>query len=92
MSLEHGPTSPILCPPCYFSSLRSAAFVFDVCMLLAYTMPGKKLARRAMIIGNGKSYYIVTSAKTVSYAISSAISKTSFDFGVATNQNADLWS
>ncbi|KAH8901158.1 hypothetical protein GQ53DRAFT_814636 [Thozetella sp. PMI_491] len=85
------PAIPNLVPTLLLFIVAIAAFIFDICMLLAYTMPGKKLARRAMIIGNG-AYYIVTSAKTVSYAISSAITKTSFDFGNATNQNADLWS
>jgi hypothetical protein len=44
-----------------------------------------------MVVG-GAARYVVTSAKTVSYAISAVISKTSFDFGNATNQNTDLWS
>jgi hypothetical protein len=85
------PDIPNLVPTILLFSISIAAFVFDICMLLAYLMPGKKGAKWAIAVGNA-AYYVVTSAKTVSYAISSAISKTSFDFGNATNQNSDLWS
>lgn len=40
----------------------------------------------------GAAHYIVTSSKTVSYAISAVISKTSFDYGNNTGMNTDLWS
>ncbi|KAH8660087.1 hypothetical protein BX600DRAFT_513727 [Xylariales sp. PMI_506] len=85
------PTVPNLAPTILLLVIAVAAFVFDLCMLLAYLMPNRKQARWALTVGNA-AYYVVTSAKTVSYAISSAISKTSFDFGNATNQNSDLWS
>ncbi len=85
------PSTPDLVPTLLLFSVAVAAFVFDICMLLAYLMPGKKLAKWAIMVG-GAAHYVVTSAKTVSYAISAVISKTSFDFGNTTNQNADLWS
>ncbi|KAK3934797.1 hypothetical protein QBC46DRAFT_453932 [Diplogelasinospora grovesii] len=81
------PNIPNLVPTLLLFSVAIAAFVFDVCMLVAYLMPhGNKHARRTIAVG-GAANYIVTSAKTVSYAISAVISKTSFDFGNATNQN-----
>ncbi len=36
--------------------------------------------------------YIVNSTKTVSFAISAVVSKTSFDFGNNSGTNSDLWS
>lgn len=85
------PPIPDLVPTLLLFSVALAAFVFDVCMLLAYTLPGKKLGKLVIMVGNG-AHYVVTSAKTVSFAISTVTSKTSFDFENATNQNADLWS
>lgn len=85
------PDTPNLVPTILLFSISIAVFVFDACMLLAYLMPGKRRAKWGIAVGNA-AYYVVTSVKTVSYAISSAISKTSFDFGNATNQNSDLWS
>lgn len=86
------PDTPNLVPTLLLFSVAIAAFVFDVCMLVAYVMPyGNKHARRAIAVG-GAANYIVTSAKTVAYAISAVISRTSYNFGNATSQNSDLWS
>lgn len=40
----------------------------------------------------GAAHYIVTSSKTVGYAISSIISRTSYDYGNESGTNTDLWS
>lgn len=49
--------------------------------------PGSKFSRWAIMVG-GAAHYIVTSSKTVAYAISSIISRTTYDSGA----NTDLWS
>jgi hypothetical protein len=86
------PDIPDLVPTLLLLSVAIAAFVFDVCMMVAYVMPhGNKHAQRAIAVG-GAANYVVTSAKTVAYAISAVISRTSFNFGNATSQNSDLWS
>jgi len=60
-------------------------------MLVAYMWPASKLARWAVLIGSA-AHTVISSAKTISYAISAVIMKTSFDYGNTSRQNTDLWS
>jgi len=53
--------------------------------------PSTKFARWAVTVG-GAAQYIVGSTKTVSFAISAIVSRTSFDFGNASGMTPDLWS
>jgi len=85
------PTVPDVVPTLLLFSVSIAALVFDICMIVAYLRPKSKYTPWAIRIG-GAAHYVVASAKTVSYGISAVISKTSFDFGNASGQNADLWS
>ncbi|KAK0729463.1 hypothetical protein B0H67DRAFT_638076 [Lasiosphaeris hirsuta] len=85
------PVVPDVVPTILLFSVAVAALVFDICMIIAYLRPRSKLAPWAVRVG-GAAHYAVASAKTVSYAISAVISKTSFDFGNNSGQNADLWS
>lgn len=85
------PTVPDVVPTLLLFSVAIAALVFDMCMIVAYMRPTSKYAPWAVRIG-GVAHYVVASAKTVSYGISAMISKTSYDFGNASGQNADLWS
>lgn len=85
------PTVPDLAPTILLFSVAIAALVFDGCMIIAYLRPTSRFARWAIRIG-GAAHYVVATGKTVSYGISAAISKTSYDFGNASGQNADLWS
>lgn len=85
------PTVPDVVPTILLFSVAVAALVFDGCMIIAYLRPTSKFAPWAVRIG-GAAHYVVATAKTVSYGIAAAISKTSYDFGNASGQNADLWS
>jgi hypothetical protein len=85
------PPIPNVVPTLLLFSVAIAALVFDGCMLVAYMMPNHKYMKWVVLVGGG-AHYIVTSTKTVSYAISAVISKTSNDYGVATGLNSDLWS
>ncbi|KAK3360723.1 hypothetical protein B0T25DRAFT_629713 [Lasiosphaeria hispida] len=85
------PVVPNVVPTILLFSVAIAALVFDGCMIVAYLRPSSKFAPWAIHIG-GAAHYAVASAKTVGYAISAVISKTSFDFGNNSGQNADLWS
>ncbi|KLU89821.1 hypothetical protein MAPG_08790 [Magnaporthiopsis poae ATCC 64411] len=85
------PNVPNTMPTILLFSIALAALVFDGCMLVAYMWPSTKFARWAVTIG-GAAQYMVSSTKTVGFAISAVVSKTSFDFGNASGTNPDLWS
>ncbi|KAL8393774.1 hypothetical protein RB595_003501 [Gaeumannomyces hyphopodioides] len=85
------PNVPNVMPTILLFSVALAALVFDGCMLVAYMWPSTRYARWAVTIG-GAAQYVVSSTKTISYAISAVVSKTSFDFGNASGTNPDLWS
>ncbi|KAK3366800.1 hypothetical protein B0T24DRAFT_368392 [Lasiosphaeria ovina] len=85
------PVVPDVVPTILLFSVAIAALVFDGCMIVAYLQPSSKFAPWAVRIGSA-AHHVVASAKAVSYGISAVISKTSFDFGNASGQNADLWS
>jgi hypothetical protein len=85
------PTVPDVTPTILLFSVAIAALVFDACMIVAYMRPTSKFAPWALRIG-GAAHYVIATAKTISYGISAAISKTSFNYGNASGQNADLWS
>ncbi|KAK5651784.1 hypothetical protein OQA88_11651 [Cercophora sp. LCS_1] len=84
------PPVPDLAPTILLFSVAIAALVFDGCMIVAYLRPTSRFARWAIRIG-GAAHYVVATGKTVSYGISAAISKTSYNWGNASGQNADLW-
>src|SRR5262249_5863040 len=65
--------------------------VFDTCLVVAYLMPGKSIALKAIKIAAG-AHWVVTSAKTASYAVTSILCRTGYDFGNMSGANNDLWS
>lgn len=82
--------APIL-PPRRLRMSRSTADTALVAVLVGYMWPTTKFARWAVTIG-GAAVYIVSSTKTVSFAISAVVSRTSFDFGNNSGTNSDIWS
>ncbi len=68
---------------------RSTADTALLAVLVGYMWPTTKFARWAVTIG-GAAVYVVSSTKTVSFAISAVMSRTSFDFGNNSGTNSDL--
>ncbi|KAK1752023.1 hypothetical protein QBC47DRAFT_416508 [Echria macrotheca] len=85
------PKVPDVVPTILLFSVALVALVFDGCMLVGYFFPSSKFARWALRVG-GAAQYVMSSTKTVSFAIAAVISKTSYDYGVNSGTNADLWS
>ncbi|KAF2103926.1 hypothetical protein NA57DRAFT_70138 [Rhizodiscina lignyota] len=85
------PKTPQLTQTLLLFSVSVSAFTFDICMLFAYLMPNKRFAKKLYRIANG-AHYIVTSAKTVAYALTSVVCKLGFNFGNSSGTNTDLWS
>ncbi|KAL8312291.1 hypothetical protein RB601_005993 [Gaeumannomyces tritici] len=85
------PKVPNVMPTILMFIVALVSLVFDGCMLVAYLWPSTRYARWAVTIGGG-AQYIISSNKTIGFAISAVVSKTSFDFGDASGTNPDLWS
>lgn len=85
------PKEPQLLPTLLLLAVSAFAFIFDVCLLVGYLAPSQRLRLKAFAIANA-CYSVITTAKTFSYAISSAVYMNGRDFGNASGQNADLWS
>jgi hypothetical protein len=85
------PTTPFIAPTLLLLSVAIAASVFDICLIVAYLFPGRKFALKAIRVAT-RAHWVVTTAKTASYALSSVVCRTGFDFGNTSNTNNDLWS
>lgn len=85
------PRTPQLVPTILLFSVAVAAFTFDIAMLSAYLAPGKRLSRKCFSIASG-AYGVVTSAKTIAYALTSIVCRAGFNFGNASDTHMDLWS
>lgn len=85
------PDNPNLMPTLLLLAVASLALIFDLSMLLAYLKPNHRMARVAFTVATA-SHYIITSAKTVSYAIGAIVARTSYNYGNSSGQTADLWS
>lgn len=85
------PKVPQLLPTLLLLAVSIFAFIFDVCLLVGYLAPSKRFRLKAFNVANA-CYSVVTTAKTFSYTISSAVFMNGRDFGNASGQNADLWS
>jgi hypothetical protein len=80
------PTHPTLFPTLLLMIVAIMALAFDISSLIAYFMPGKRIAERAFRL-TVKIHYWITAVKSMSYAIAAAVCRTGFSVG---NQK-DLW-
>lgn len=85
------PPVPFLAPTLILFSVAIAAFVFDVCLALAYIFPGKRVANKAIKIAQS-AYWVISTAKTAGYGVTAVVCRSGFDFGNASGTNSDLWS
>ena len=80
------PTQPTLFPTLLLLVVAVMALTFDVSSLIAYFMPGKRIAERAFRLAVNVHYWI-TAVKSGAYVVAAAVCRTGFSVG---NQN-DLW-
>jgi hypothetical protein len=85
------PKNPNTMPTLLLLAVGITALVVDLCLLAAYARPAARMARVAFGLAKAV-HYMVTSAKTVSYAISAIVMQTSFQYGMKSGSTNDLWS
>ena len=80
------PVDPVIIPTLLLFGVAVAALSFDVCSLVAYLMPGKRIAQKAFKLAVNM-HYVIAGAKGLSWAIAASVCRTGFQVG----NNKDLW-
>jgi hypothetical protein len=80
------PEQPTLFPTLLLFAVALMALAFDISSLIAYFMPGKRIAEKAFRLAV-KLHYWITALKSMSYVVAAAVCRTGFSMG----GNNDLW-
>ncbi|KAF2728356.1 hypothetical protein EJ04DRAFT_581415 [Polyplosphaeria fusca] len=80
------PQRPTLFPTLLLMVVAIMALLFDISSLIAYWMPGKRIAEKAFRLAMNLHYWI-TGVKTIAYTVAAAVCRTGFAVG----GNNDLW-
>lgn len=80
------PQKPTLLPTVLLLGVAVMALAFDIACLIAYLMPGRRIAKKAFRLAMNLHYFI-TGAKGLSFTIAASVCRTGFSVA----ENKDLW-
>jgi hypothetical protein len=80
------PLQPTLFPTLILLAVAAMGLAFDICSLIAYLMPHRRIAQRAFRLAV-RLHYWITGIKTLSYVVAAAVCRAGYDMG----DGKDLW-
>jgi len=85
------PPAPFIAPTLILFAVAVAAFVFDLCVLVAYGLPKRRVGKWAVTLALSM-YWAVSMGKTVAYSVAAVLCRSGYNYGNSSGTNTDLWS